>query len=194
MQDEARAPLTATPDDNSTSNPAVARPRRRFLVVLALVIGLVVLVADQASKAWALSALGGGEARALIGDLITLRLLRNPGAAFSIGDTRTWLLTTAAVLVLIGILVAMRRLGSVTWAWALGLLVGGAVGNLIDRFFRPPGPGHGHVVDFIDYFGWFVGNIADVAIVIAAGLIALLAVRGVGVDGRHHPSRGDSRP
>ena len=63
------------------------------------------------------------------------------------------------------IVVAARRIGSAAWAWALGLLLGGALGNLTDRLSANPGPGRGHVVDFIDYFGLFIGNVADIAIV-----------------------------
>ena len=76
------------------------------------------------------------------------------------------------------------RLGSTGWAVGLGLLLGGALGNLLDRLLRPPGFAVGHVVDFIAYLDWFVGNVADVAIVVAAVLVVLLTVRGVGVDGR----------
>jgi signal peptidase II len=67
---------------------------------------------------------------------------------------------------------------------ALGLLLGGAVGNLIDRLVRDPGVARGHVVDFIAYGDWFVGNVADIAIVAAAILMGLLAMRGIGLDGR----------
>ena len=87
--------------------------------------------------------------------------------------------------------VTVRRVGSLGWAVALGLLLGGSLGNLIDRFFREPGPGRGHVVDFIDYFGLFIGNVADIAIVGAALLIVVLALRGITIagervaDGRH---------
>jgi signal peptidase II len=77
-----------------------------------------------------------------------------------------------------------RRLGSRGWAVALGMLLGGAVGNLADRLAREPGFGRGHVVDFLDYAGFFVGNVADIAIVAAAALIVLLSLRGVGLDGR----------
>lgn len=98
------------------------------------------------------------------------------------------MLTVIAFGVLAVIIRTARRIGSRGWAWALGLLLGGSLGNLTDRMTREPGPGRGHVVDFIDYFGLFIGNVADIAIVGAALLIALLALRGIGVDGRrpHH--------
>jgi signal peptidase II len=78
-----------------------------------------------------------------------------------------------------------RRLGSGVWALALGLLLGGALGNLTDRLLREPGFGRGHVVDFIAYGSLFIGNVADIAIVVAAVLVALLAVRGTTLDGGH---------
>ena len=76
-----------------------------------------------------------------------------------------------------------NRLGSRGWTLALGLLLGGALGNLIDRLSREPGFARGHVVDFIDYGDWFIGNVADIAIVVAACLIAILGLRGIGLDG-----------
>ena len=114
---------------------------------------------------------------------------------FSLGTGSTWLLTVVAVVVLVVIVRFSRRLGSLGWAWAFGLLLGGALGNLTDRLVREPGFGRGHVVDFIDYHDLFIGNVADIAIVAAAVLIALLALRGIGVDGRREgDARGDREP
>lgn len=168
MQDERGAPLSA------------GRPR---LLWWSLTVALLTLVADQATKMWALHALDPGEPIDLVGRFLRLNLIRNPGAAFSIGNQATWLLTLVAVVVLVVILVSLRRLGHSGWAISLGLILGGAVGNLIDRFFREPGLGRGHVVDMIDYGGLFIGNVADIAIVVGAALIALLAWRGIGLDG-----------
>ena len=93
-------------------------------------------------------------------------------------------MTIIALAVLVAIVYVSKDLGSRAWALALGLLLGSALGNLTDRFVRPPGGGEGHVVDFLDYNGWFIGNVADIWIVGAAGLIIVLALLGVGVDGR----------
>ena len=82
-----------------------------------------------------------------------------------------------------------RRIGSTGWAVALGLLLGGALGNLIDRLFREPSFGRGEVVDFIAYAHVFVGNVADIAIVVAAVVIVLLSIRGVRIDGTLESSR-----
>ena len=185
MQDEAGAPLTAADESPATPQPP---SDRRVLFGLLVGSAVVAYALDQATKAWALSSLEPGSPVNLVGGFIRLNLIRNAGAAFSIGDNATWVLTLIAFAVLVVILRTARRIGSRGWAWALGLLLGGSLGNLTDRMTREPGPGRGHVVDFIDYFGLFIGNVADIAIVGAAVLIGLLALRGIGVDGRrpHH--------
>ncbi|KGN40240.1 hypothetical protein N801_15320 [Knoellia aerolata DSM 18566] len=158
-------------------------------------VGVLTLVLDQASKVWALSALTPGQPRELVGSLLRLNLIRNPGAAFSLGDGVTWLLTLVALGIVVWVGRAAIRVGHRGWAITLGLLLGGAVGNLVDRVLRSPGLGRGHVVDFIDYFGLFIGNIADIAIVGAAGYGAVLAVRGIPLEGvthgRHEAHHGD---
>ncbi|BDZ43829.1 lipoprotein signal peptidase [Paraoerskovia sediminicola] len=175
---------------STTQNPAEgsARPSavaRRSLILWTLGLAAFVVLLDQVSKVWAEGALAGEPRIALIGDLLGLRLVYNPGAALSFGTGMTWVLTVVVVVVIVLILRTMRRIRSTGWAVALGLLLGGAVGNLIDRLTNDPGFGRGEVVDFIDY-GVFVGNVADIAIVLAAGVIVVLAFRGVGVDGTRH--------
>jgi signal peptidase II len=98
----------------------------------------------------------------------------------------TWLLTIVALGIVVWVGGAARRVGHRWWAVTLGMLLGGAIGNLIDRILREPGFGRGHVVDFIDYFGLFIGNVADIAIVAAAVLGALLALRGIPLEGVTH--------
>ncbi len=187
MQEEAGTPLTSSHPAQSAPRPVPPGHQRRLTTVL-LGLALVVLVIDQGTKVWALNSLTPGEKVDLIGSFISLNLIRNPGAAFSIGDGATWILTIVSLAILGWVLVAARKVGTMAWAVALGLLLGGAVGNLGDRFFREPGPGRGHVVDFIDYFGWFIGNVADIAIVVGAGIIMVLAYRGTPVSGPpHHP-------
>ncbi|MDQ2625298.1 MAG: signal peptidase II [Actinomycetota bacterium] len=169
--------------------PAPAHPRRTNRLVGAFaLIAVLVFAADQLSKTWALANLTEGSWQELLGDWIQLTLVFNPGAALSLGTGITWLLTLLAVGVTIFVLRSARKLGSRGWTVALGLLLGGALGNLFDRFFRDPGFARGHVVDFIDYFGWFVGNVADIAIVVAAGLLMILSVRGIRLDGSREPA------
>jgi signal peptidase II len=202
VQDEAGAPLIpASPDqrgaddtDGTDRAPAATRAtpgtstdripaRRRSLTLGLAAIAVVTYVADQVSKAWAVASLTDEPPRSLVGTFLQLDLIRNPGAAFSVGTGSTWVLTLIAVVVLVVIVRTSRRLGSTGWAWALGLLLGGALGNLTDRIVREPGLGQGHVVDFLNYNDVFIGNVADIAIVSAAVLIGLLAVTGRGVDG-----------
>lgn len=179
MQREDRARLSAPPPS--------ARPDARAssgrLVRLTAVIAAVAYAVDQVSKAWALATLTGAPAQELLGSFLRLFLIRNPGAAFSVGTGSTWILTVLAVVIIVVVIRSARRLGSRRWALAFGLLLGGALGNLTDRLLREPGFGQGHVVDFIDYNGWFIGNVADIAIVGAAGLIGWLAFTGEGIEG-----------
>lgn len=172
---------------------APSRPvARRRLVWLLVAIALGVLVADQVTKQWALSTLDG-DRRALLGDLLGFQLVMNPGAALSTATGMTWVLTVVAVVVVVVLVRIARRLGSTTWTVALGLLLGGALGNLTDRLVREPGFARGEVVDFIAYLDWFVGNVADIAIVVAAVLVVLLVARGVQVDGTRAPA-GEEPP
>ncbi|TWE13230.1 signal peptidase II [Rudaeicoccus suwonensis] len=140
-------------------------------------------VTDQLTKAWASSTLTPDKPREVVGTLLQLRLIRNPGAAFSIATNATWLLSLIAVAVICATVYFARRLRSKPWACALGLLIGGALGNLTDRFFRTPGGGSGHVVDFLELPHWPIFNVADICVTSAACLIALLALLGIGVDG-----------
>lgn len=158
-------------------------PARRRLVAGLVALAAVTLVLDQATKAWALAALDEGVRHPVLGDLLGLQLLFNPGAALGLATGTTWLLTLVAITVVVVIVRVSRRLGSRGWAVALGLLLGGALGNLVDRMVREPGVARGHVVDFIAYGDLFVGNVADIAIVVAAGLLMLLSLRGVRLDG-----------
>ena len=150
--------------------------------VLLGVAGLV-LAADIASKAIVVATLSDRRPIRLLGGLLTLRESRNPGAAFSIGTSMTVVFTAIAVGVIVFIARAARRIYSLPWAVALGLLLGGATGNLADRIFRSPGPLRGWVVDWIQVPHWPVFNLADSAIVCGGALMVLLATRGHRLDG-----------
>ena len=125
-----------------------------------------------------------GEPVQLVPGVLDLYLLYNPGAAFSLATGMTWVLTLVAGAVVVGVALMARRLGSRAWALTLGLLLGGALGNLTDRLLREPGFGVGHVVDFLRLPRWPVFNLADTSIVVAAVLVVVLSFRGIGVDGR----------
>ncbi|HLT84397.1 MAG TPA: signal peptidase II [Phototrophicaceae bacterium] len=157
--------------------------RRRGRIALLVALAAGIAVADQVTKYLAEANLTQGVIVPLLGDLLGLQLIYNPGAAFSLATGMTWIFTLITIGVVVVVVRVSRRLRSTAWAVALGLLLGGALGNLYDRLLREPGFGRGHVVDFINYNGWFVGNVADIAIVAAAVLIAVLALVGLEVDG-----------
>jgi signal peptidase II len=149
-------------------------------------VAIVGLALDIVTKVLAVSQLQPGEPVRLVGGLLTLRLIRNAGAAFSQGERFTTLFALAALLVLgyVGFrLVPRLRHGG--WAVALGLLTAGVSGNLTDRIFRSPGVLRGHVVDFLELPHWPIFNVADMCITAAAAMVVVLAViKNVGVDGR----------
>jgi signal peptidase II len=181
-----------TGDDDG--GPAAPLPRRR--VGLLLVIAAVVLALDLATKIVLVSVLADGQRIPIIGDTVQLVLVRNPGAAFSLATGMTWVLTLVALAVVAGIVRFARRLRSPGWALALGLVLGGALGNLADRFFRAPGPLQGHVVDFVSVGWWPVFNVADSAICVGGAVLVLLALTGRDIDGRRAadvPSDGAAR-
>lgn len=159
---------------------------------------LIVLVLDIISKVTVVANLSGRQVR-LLGGFLTLLVSRNPGAAFSIGTSMTVVFSAIAIGVIIVILRTSRQIRSVPWALTLGLLLGGATGNLIDRIFRYPGPFRGYVVDWIEIPHWPVFNLADSAIVCGGVLAVLLSARGTRLDGTRIPpggtgSGGDGTP
>ncbi|WP_152192051.1 signal peptidase II [Georgenia satyanarayanai] len=156
---------------------------RRGMVIVLVALALGIAGIDQATKYLAEERLTQGVYVPLVSDLLGWQLIYNPGAAFSFATGMTWIFTIITLVVVVVVLRVARRLRSAAWALALGMLLGGALGNLYDRLLREPGFARGHVVDFINYNGWFVGNVADIAIVLAAGLIAVLALLGIEVDG-----------
>lgn len=147
------------------------------------------LVLDVLSKVLVVARLEGDRSLELLGGRLLIRVSRNPGAAFSFAEGATLLFTAVAAVVVVVILRVSRRLRSRGWALSLGLLLGGASGNLVDRLFRSPGPGRGAVVDFIDLGWWPSFNVADSAIVVGALLAVLLSLRGVEIDGSHRAER-----
>ena len=166
-----------------------SRAPNRNAVCLAVL--LLAVAADQITKWWARSALADGRSIALVGRFLRLELVRNPGAAFSVGSGRTWMFTVLAVVILGAMAWLYRRSADTATRASIALLAGGAVGNLIDRLFQPPSFGQGHVIDFIGYGDWFVGNVADIWIVVAAAALVLsLAREGGGGAAAHAGRRG----
>ncbi|GAB3982153.1 hypothetical protein GCM10029978_085090 [Actinoallomurus acanthiterrae] len=159
---------------------AAERPRRIGVLV---VVAAAALAVDAISKVIVVATLQDRPPVELIGGLLTLRVLRNSGAAFNIGTGLTYVFTVIATGVVVATLRYARRLRSLPWAITLGLLLGGALGNLTDRLLRSPGPLRGHVVDWIELPHWPVFNLADSAIVCGGALAVVLASRGLQVDG-----------
>ncbi|MDD7968836.1 signal peptidase II [Actinomycetospora lemnae] len=170
----------ATEPDSAPEAPGDQPPKRIGMLVA---ITATIVVLDLVTKVVMVSWLQDGERVPLVGDIVSFTLVRNPGAAFSLATGLTWVLTLVALAVVIGIARFARRLRSRGWAIALGLVLGGALGNLVDRFFRGPGPLQGHVVDFVSV-GWFpVFNVADSAITVGGVTLVLLALLGRDLDG-----------
>jgi signal peptidase II len=143
----------------------------------------VLYVIDVVTKVVAVERLADGGTVEILGSWFGLHLTRNPGAAFSTGTSYTLVLSVLSVIAAVVVLYVSRRLGSRWWAFGLGALLAGILGNLTDRIFREPGPFRGHVIDFLQLPNWPIFNVADICINVAAGVIILQAVRGIGVDG-----------
>lgn len=151
--------------------------RTRSTWIYAGLVFAAAIITDQASKMWARTALDASDPIPLIGQWLSLRLVHNSGAAFSFAAGKTWILTIFTVVIIGVLAVLARRVHRASTLLAIALLAGGAVGNLIDRLTADPGFGVGHVTDFIAYGTWFVGNVADIWIVLGAPLLALALSR-----------------
>jgi signal peptidase II len=178
----------ATADDQTG---VASRPRRTGL--LAATAG-VILVLDALSKIIVVTALEGHPPVKLLDGALYLVVYRNPGAAFSLATGLTWVLSLIAVGVAVAIIRLAPRLRSAGWAFGLGLVLGGALGNLVDRLLRAPGPLRGHVVDFVSLLApdgsvWPVFNLADSAIVCGGALLVYLAATGREFDGTRSARR-----
>lgn len=180
---DPRAPSTAA--GAATPRPGARRGRRAALLGFAAALAAVSI--DQLTKVWAEAALTLGERHPVLADLLAIQLAYNPGAAFSLGAGATPIITIVAIAGSALAAWLTWRTTSLPWAVGLGLILGGALGNVIDRLARPPGPGRGYVVDFIAYGDWFIGNVADVFVF--AGLAVCVAL---GLAGR--PMRPEDAP
>lgn len=173
-----------------------ASPRTRLRVFAAT--ALFAVLADLISKTLVVAHIKADDNGVrLLGGAIYLVQARNSGAAFSVGTGATILLTAISVVVAVVIVRAARRLTSTAWAICLGLVLGGALGNLIDRLFRAPSPGKGHVVDWISLFAndghiWPIFNLADSSIVVGGVMAVLLSLLGVDFRGDRNRTEAQS--
>ncbi|MFF3728906.1 signal peptidase II [Streptomyces sp. NPDC002476] len=171
-----------------TGSPAEETPRaggKRKIAVLFCVAAFAYLL-DLVSKLLVVAKLEHHQPIEVIGDWLKFEVIRNSGAAFSVGEAYTIVFTVIAATVVVVIARLARKLYSLPWAIALGLLLGGAFGNLTDRLFRSPGVFEGAVVDFISVEHFAVFNLADSAIVCGGILVVLLSFRGLDPDGTVH--------
>ena len=186
MTDSPDEPATPQPEAAApTTEPVPQKPKR---VALLAVIAATVVILDLLTKIIIVATVTPGESVRLLGGLVYFSLIRNPGAAFSMATGMTWLLALVAIAVVIVIIRMAPKLRSTPWAVSLGLVLGGAIGNLIDRIFRSPGFLQGHVVDFVSVFGpnaeYFpIFNVADSAITIGGISLVVTALLGIDFDG-----------
>ncbi|MEY9926148.1 signal peptidase II [Catenulispora sp. GP43] len=168
-------------------------PRRKRRIGIVLLFAALALIIDVTSKAIVVAQMQDRGPVHVPGGFLNITLIRNSGAAFSIGEGQTWVFTIIAAAVVFVILRVSRNLRSLPWAIALGLLLGGALGNLSDRLFRSPGVGRGDVVDFLQFptfplvhYDFPVFNLADSSIVVGGCLMVLLSFLGMQPDGTRH--------
>lgn len=160
-------------------------------------VAAAVLAFDQITKYLVVENLTLGESVPVLGNVLDFVFVKNPGAAFSFGSGSTWIFSIAASVVTVLIIIFAPRIRSMSWAIVFGMLLGGTLGNLIDRLFREPSFGLGHVIDFLRVAGFpAVFNFADSFIVASMGLFIILTIRGVGLDGQREqkPAPADSAP
>ncbi|MEU8732632.1 MULTISPECIES: signal peptidase II [Streptomyces] len=165
---------------------APERPRGKRRVAVLFAVALFAYLLDLGSKMLVVAKLEHHEPIEIIGDWLRFAAIRNAGAAFGFGEAFTIIFTVIAAAVIVVIARLARKLHSLPWAIALGLLLGGALGNLTDRIFRAPGVFEGAVVDFIAPKHFAVFNLADSAIVCGGILIVILSFRGLDPDGTVH--------
>ena len=157
---------------------------------LAIAIAVLVILADQLTKWWAIENLSDGQVIPVIGDWLRFVLVYNPGAAFGLGTGYTWILALVAVIAVVAIAWYAWRVKSLAWSIVLGMILGGAITHAGDRLFRDPGFARGHVVDFIGYGNLFVGNVADIMIVVGAALAVILVIAKI--DSGRHPEAAET--
>ncbi|WP_082357775.1 MULTISPECIES: signal peptidase II [Arthrobacter] len=183
MSDESMQDPAATPPDVTMVDAGASSRRWTFVMIFAGFAALA-YICDQLTKFWVTSTMVEGQKTPVIDGILQWYFIRNPGAAFSIGENFTWFFTLIMAAVSVFIVLIARRIGSVWWAIGMGLLLGGALGNLTDRLFRPPSFGMGHVVDFISFPNFAIFNMADMGVVGGVITICILTLVGVPMNGK----------
>jgi len=166
--------------------PRVRTEKRSGALIALALIALAVYALDQISKILVVDLMTEGEVVRVLGEVLQLHFVRNPGAAFSLASGTTWVFSIIAAGAVVFIVWFARRIRSLAWGIVFGLLLGGVLGNLTDRLLREPGFGLGHVVDFLST-PWLlpaIYNVADMAIVSSMVIFMILTIRGIGFDGQ----------
>lgn len=184
-QGEQAAKDERTSSEEQTA-PDEQRPKGKRKILVLFAVAVLAYALDLVSKMIVVAKLEHHEPIEIIGDWLQFNAIRNAGAAFGMGEAFTVIFTCIAAAVIVVIVRLARKLYSLPWAIALGMLLGGALGNLTDRIFRAPGVFEGAVVDFIAPKGFAVFNLADSAIVCGGFLIVILSFRGLDPDGTVH--------
>ena len=156
----------------------IRKGRLRARVAVFACVAVVALIVDQLTKLWALDALGDGRTIPVIPGLLSFTLVRNPGASLGFGSGSTWMISLLAIVACVALAVLAVRTISLGWTVALSFAFAGAFGNLIDRVAYADGFLNGKVVDFLNY-GWSVGNVADVYLVVAGVVIVVMLLTNV---------------
>ena len=170
--------------------------KRPGALILLSVVAVGIYALDQISKYLVVSTMTEGDIVRVLGDVLQLHFVRNPGAAFSLAAGMTWVFSVIAVAVVVLLIWFAGRIRSLAWAIVFGLLLGGVLGNLTDRLLREPSFGLGHVVDFFST-PWLIPaiyNVADMAIVSSMVIFLFLTIRGIGLDGRRASAADASAP
>ena len=144
-----------------------------------LSVAWLIWILDLATKAWAVSQLANREPVRILGSFFQLTFIRNSGAAFSFASNATLFLSLFGIIVALGVIYFAPKITSKGWSVVLGLVLGGVLGNLMDRIFREPSFLRGHVIDWMQLPHWPIFNIADSAIVVAAALAMILTARNI---------------
>ncbi|PBC64455.1 signal peptidase II [Streptomyces sp. Tue6028] len=185
--EDAGLPSPDATDAGADGAPSAdGRPRGRRRIAVLFTVAVLAYALDLVSKMIVVAKLEHHDSIEIVGDWLKFEAIRNAGAAFGFGEAFTVIFTVIAAAVIVVIARLARKLYSLPWAIALGLLLGGALGNLTDRIFRSPGVFEGAVVDFIAPKHFAVFNLADSAIVCGGILIVLLSFRGLDPDGTVH--------
>lgn len=164
---------------SSSNTPVrIAAQRPRVSVAVFSCVALLGLIIDRVSKILALTYISPTNAQVVIPHLLSLRLLRNPGATLGFASGSTWIISVLAIVACIVLVILAVRSTSLAWVVTLSMAFSGAAGNLIDRVIYADGFLNGKVVDFLDY-GWSVGNVADILLMVAGVIMVILVCLGV---------------